>query len=112
MPSRAETHIQNTAPGPPNQMAVATPAMLPVPMVEARAVARAWNWEIPRPFPRPRRRAQHGSEGGAEPQGYAEDLEKAGPQGVIQPRCQEQPQQPGGPDDVIQTGEQHDHHLK
>ncbi len=51
MPSRAETHIQNTAPGPPNQMAVATPAMLPVPMVEARAVARAWNWEIPRPFP-------------------------------------------------------------
>ena len=57
MPSRAETHIQNTAPGPPNQMAVATPAMLPVPMVEARAVARAWNWEIPRPFPRPRRRS-------------------------------------------------------
>ena len=62
---------------------------------------------IPPPPP-----GQHGSEGGAEPQGYAEELEKAGPQGVIQPRCQEQSQQPGGPDGVIQTGEQHDHHLK
>jgi hypothetical protein len=28
------------------EMAVATPAMLPVPMVAARAVDRAWNWEI------------------------------------------------------------------
>ena len=41
MPSRAETHIQNTAPGPPRVRAAATPAMEPVPMVEARAVARA-----------------------------------------------------------------------
>ena len=31
-------------------MAVATPAMLPVPMVEARAVERAWNWVMPPPF--------------------------------------------------------------
>ena len=29
-------------------MAAATPAMLPVPMVEARAVLRAWREEIPR----------------------------------------------------------------
>ena len=46
-PRRAETHIQNTAPGPPKKMAVATPAMDPVPMVEARAVERAWNWVSP-----------------------------------------------------------------
>ena len=31
----AMTHIQNTAPGPPVAMAVATPAMLPVPTREA-----------------------------------------------------------------------------
>ena len=43
-PTKAEIHIQNTAPGPPKKMAVATPAMEPVPMVEARAVARAWIW--------------------------------------------------------------------
>ena len=30
-------------------MAVATPAMLPVPMVEARAVESAWSWVMPRP---------------------------------------------------------------
>ena len=47
MPSRAETHIQNTAPGPPSVRAVATPAMEPVPMVEARAVARAWRGDRP-----------------------------------------------------------------
>ena len=32
MPSRAEHHIQNTAPGPPMAIAPATPAMLPVQM--------------------------------------------------------------------------------
>ena len=40
------THIQNTAPGPPLRMAVATPTMLPVPMVVASAVHRLWNWLI------------------------------------------------------------------
>ena len=40
-PSRADSHIQNTAPGPPKKMAVATPAMDPVPMVDANAVDRA-----------------------------------------------------------------------
>jgi hypothetical protein len=40
-PTKAEIHIQNTAPGPPKKMAVATPAMDPVPMVEAKAVAKA-----------------------------------------------------------------------
>ena len=45
MPKKAATHIQKTAPGPPKQMAAETPAMLPVPIVAARAVQRAWNWE-------------------------------------------------------------------
>ena len=31
MPIKAVTHIQNTAPGPPSLMAIATPAMLPTP---------------------------------------------------------------------------------
>ncbi len=42
MPKKAVTHIQNRAPGPPSEMAVATPAMLPVPTVADNAVARAW----------------------------------------------------------------------
>ena len=41
MPTRAVTHIQNTAPGPPRWIAVATPAILPVPTVADSAVARA-----------------------------------------------------------------------
>ena len=41
MPKSAETHIQNTAPGPPKMIAPVTPAMLPVPTVEARAVDTA-----------------------------------------------------------------------
>ena len=43
MPKNAAIHIQNTAPGPPRQMAADTPAMLPVPMVAASAVQSAWN---------------------------------------------------------------------
>ena len=35
--------IQNSAPGPPETMAVATPAILPVPMVPESAVMNAWN---------------------------------------------------------------------
>ena len=38
MPNSAVIHIQNTAPGPPNTQAVATPAILPVPIVADRAV--------------------------------------------------------------------------
>ena len=38
------THIQKMAPGPPLMIAVATPTMLPVPMVAASAVQRLWNW--------------------------------------------------------------------
>ena len=38
MPKKADTHIQNTAPGPPMVRAVATPAILPVPTVAASAV--------------------------------------------------------------------------
>ena len=45
MPTTPDTHSQNTAPGPPMAMAVATPAMLPTPTVDASAVATAWNGE-------------------------------------------------------------------
>ena len=43
MPNKAATHIQNIAPGPPATTAVATPTMLPVPMVAESAVHRAPN---------------------------------------------------------------------
>ena len=45
MPKKADTHIQNTAPGPPMKMAPVTPAILPVPTVPARAVVTAWKGE-------------------------------------------------------------------
>ena len=41
-PSKAITHIQNTAPGPPTKMALATPAKLPVPTLDERLMAKAW----------------------------------------------------------------------
>ena len=41
MPTRADIHIQKTAPGPPMAIAPDTPAMLPVPMDAARAVHMA-----------------------------------------------------------------------
>ena len=40
IPSRAEIHIQKTAPGPPIAIAPATPAIFPVPTVAARAVQK------------------------------------------------------------------------
>src|SRR5699024_12413033 len=46
-PINAMTHIQNTAPGPPNTIAVATPAILPVPTREPALIANAWNGGIP-----------------------------------------------------------------
>jgi hypothetical protein len=46
IPKIAVIHIQNTAPGPPRITAVATPTILPVPIVAARAVIKAWKWEI------------------------------------------------------------------
>ena len=52
MPRRPDTHIQNTAPGPPETMAVATPPMLPTPMVLAMAVQAAAKPEtVPAPSP-------------------------------------------------------------
>ena len=45
MPNTPVIHIQNTAPGPPEATAVATPIILPVPMVAARAVVSAPNCE-------------------------------------------------------------------
>lgn len=47
VPKKAEIHIQNTAPGPPAAMAVATPAIFPVPSVAARAVQADWKPVIP-----------------------------------------------------------------
>ena len=41
VPSRAASHIQNKAPGPPATSAVATPTILPVPMVADNAVQSA-----------------------------------------------------------------------
>ena len=46
IPKRAASHIQNTAPGPPTEMAIATPAMLPRPTVAESALVRARKWEI------------------------------------------------------------------
>src|SRR3954469_23286192 len=43
MATNPYTHIQNSAPGPPDTIAVATPAMLPVPIDAASAVMNAWN---------------------------------------------------------------------
>ena len=44
MPKKAATSIQKSAPGPPVPMAVATPTMLPVPIVAESAVQSAPNW--------------------------------------------------------------------
>ena len=46
MPKNAAIHIQKMAPGPPTFTAVATPTMLPVPMVAASATQRALKLEI------------------------------------------------------------------
>ena len=50
-PNAAEIHIQTRAPGPPDTIAVATPTILPVPIVAARAVVRAEKGETS-PTPR------------------------------------------------------------
>ena len=44
MPKNAATSIQKSAPGPPVPMAVATPTMLPVPIVAESAVQSAPKW--------------------------------------------------------------------
>ena len=44
MPRMPVNQHQKTAPGPPMVTAVATPMMLPVPMVAASPVAKALNW--------------------------------------------------------------------
>ena len=45
IPKNAATIIQKSAPGPPTPMAVATPTMLPVPIVAESAVHKAPNAE-------------------------------------------------------------------
>ena len=44
IPTAAVTHIQKSAPGPPQWMARATPAMFPIPTVADSAVVSAWKW--------------------------------------------------------------------
>ncbi len=56
IPTMALTHIQNTAPGPPMAIAIATPAMLPIPTVAATTDTSAWADEIPPPESAPGRR--------------------------------------------------------
>lgn len=51
IPKQADIHIQTSAPGPPDTIAVATPTILPVPMVAARAVVSAENGDTS-PSPR------------------------------------------------------------
>ena len=46
IPNAAAIHIQTRAPGPPSTIAVATPTILPVPIVPANAVINAENGEI------------------------------------------------------------------
>ena len=46
IPNKAVIHIQKTAPGPPRTHAVATPAMLPVPIVAESAVMSEAKCEI------------------------------------------------------------------
>ena len=45
IPKIAPTKIQNAAPGPPIEIEIATPAILPIPIVPDNAVAKAWNEE-------------------------------------------------------------------
>lgn len=47
MPKSPVSQHQNTAPGPPMEIAVEIPMMLPVPSVAANAVARDAKGEIP-----------------------------------------------------------------
>jgi hypothetical protein len=54
-PKQADIHIHTNAPAPPETIAVATPTILPVPIVAARAVVSAENGEtspVPRLFVR------------------------------------------------------------
>ena len=55
MPKTPVSQHHSTAPGPPKAMAVATPMMLPVPMVAAKAVAKAPNWDTSPAAPLSRR---------------------------------------------------------
>ncbi len=52
IPKTPVSHIQSTAPGPPDATAVATPTMLPVPIVAASAVVSAPNCDTSPAAPR------------------------------------------------------------
>ena len=45
IPKIAPAKIQKAAPGPPIEIEIATPAILPIPIVPDKAVANAWNEE-------------------------------------------------------------------
>ncbi len=64
MPTNPEIHIQKSAPGPPAVIAVATPAMLPLPTIPPTAVARAPSGEMsPSSLSRARRARAHRAAG-------------------------------------------------
>ena len=46
-PNSATAHIQNTAPGPPKAMAVATPAILPTPTRPESETIKDWKEDTP-----------------------------------------------------------------
>ena len=50
-PMRADSHIQNTAPAPPAEMAATTPMRLPMPTRVAVEMMRACQPEMAPPFP-------------------------------------------------------------
>jgi len=57
-PRKATIHIQKIAPGPPKPIAVATPAILPVPTRPDSAMVSAWKDDTPASELSPRRIAR------------------------------------------------------
>ncbi len=47
LPINAITHIQKIAPGPPKDIAIATPAKFPLPTLAAVLIQNAWQEETP-----------------------------------------------------------------
>ena len=98
MPKTPVSHIHNTAPGPPAATAVATPTMLPVPMVAASAVMRAPNCETS-PSPSLSRRKEMRM---AVPQVA---LDEPQPHGQEQVGAEQQHEERWAPHDVGEGGE-------
>ena len=98
MPKTPVSHIQSTAPGPPAATAVATPTMLPVPIVAASAVVSAPNW-LTSPSPS----AERWNERRIARAEVA--LDEAQPDRQEEVRAEEQHQQRRAPDDVADASQ-------